>query len=52
MLENYTIIVCVRFLGRFSEFLRSYFGDYMKLPPEDQRNKHNILGVDFGPYEI
>ena len=38
--------------AEFELYLRSMYGDYMKLPPEDQRNKHNILGVDFGPYEI
>jgi len=38
--------------AEFELYLGSMYGDYMKLPPEDQRNKHNILGVDFGPYEI
>ena len=38
--------------AEFELYLRSMYGDYMKLPPENQRNKHNILGVDFGPYEI
>ena len=38
--------------AEFELYLRAMYGDYMKLPPEDQRNKHNILGVDFGPYEI
>ena len=28
--------------GNFDGYLRSLFGDYMKLPPEDQRNGHNV----------
>ena len=38
--------------AEFELYLHAMYGDYMKLPPEDQRSKHNILGVDFGPYEI
>lgn len=30
-------------------YLRSIYGDYMQLPPEDQReNRHNIIAVNFG----
>ena len=30
-------------------YLKSAYGDYMKLPPEDQReNRHSIIKVDFG----
>ena len=32
----------------FDEFLRAQFGDYMTLPPEDQReNRHQIIKVEF-----
>ncbi len=38
--------------AEYDNYLRNMYGDYTVLPPEDQRNKHNILGVDFGPYKI
>lgn len=31
-------------------YLRTFYGDYMQLPPEDKRNRHLLLNVDFGPY--
>lgn len=31
-------------------YLRFFYGDYMKLPPENERNAHSALLVDFGPY--
>ena len=36
----------------YDEFLTVYYGDYMQLPPEDQReNRHQIVQVDFGDGE-
>ena len=37
----------------YDAFLRSCYGDYMQLPPEEQRiGKHEIVGIDFGNYRI
>lgn len=33
------------------EYLTYFYGDYMKLPPEEKRNRHLVRKVDFGPYE-
>lgn len=57
MLENLTEHV---FEGRlfsvpedYDGFLRSCYGDYMQLPPEEQRvGIHGIQHVDFGSYQI
>lgn len=32
------------------EYLKYFYGDYMKLPPEDKRNRHLLRNVDFGKY--
>jgi len=32
------------------EYLTYFYGDYMKLPPEDKRNRHQRGSVDFGKY--
>lgn len=32
------------------EYLTVMFGDYMKLPPVEQRVSHHLLSVDFGKY--
>lgn len=32
------------------EYLTYFYGDYMKLPPLDKRDQHQLLDVDFGPY--
>lgn len=32
------------------EQLRAYYGDYMKLPPMDDRKNHYPAKLDFGPY--
>ena len=32
------------------EYLTQVFGDYMKLPPEDQRSTQHLIYVDFGEY--
>lgn len=37
----------------YDSFLRSCYGDYMQLPPEDQRvGIHGVQSVDFGSYQI
>ena len=35
----------------YDTLLRRGYGDYMELPPEDQRRNHKPHIVDFGPYE-
>ena len=33
----------------YDKFLTAMYGDYMQLPPEDQReNRHQIVQIDFG----
>lgn len=37
----------------YDRFLREVYGDYMKLPPEDQRvSRHGISLIDLGNYKI
>lgn len=37
----------------YDTFLRRQYGNYMQLPPEDQRvGRHNIVGLDFGDYTL
>ena len=36
----------------YDTLLRRGYGDYMKLPPQDQRRNHRPHTVDFGPYEV
>ena len=37
----------------YDAFLRNCYGDYMQLPPEEQRvGRHEIVGIDFGAYQI
>lgn len=37
----------------YDGFLRSCYGDYMQLPPEEQRiGIHHVQGVDFGSYTV
>ena len=36
----------------YTEYLEYFYGDYMKLPPEDKRyNRHGIVNLDFGKYK-
>lgn len=35
---------------KFHDYLTQMFGDYMKLPPENQRIGHHLISVDFGKY--
>ena len=38
--------------GEYVEFLEYFYGDYMTPPPEDKRyNRHNLVELDFGPYD-
>ena len=32
-------------------YLEYFYGDYMKLPPEEKRKGHSFKAVDFGIYE-
>jgi len=32
------------------EYLTYFYGDYMKLPPESKRNRHQLRDIDFGEY--
>lgn len=37
----------------YDGYLRSIYGDYMQLPPEDQRTgRHEIVNIDFGAYRV
>ena len=36
----------------YDRFLKVAYGDYMKLPPEDERVTHEIEYLDFGNVEI
>lgn len=42
----------VSMLNGVDKYLTSQFGDYMKLPPEDQRKTHNPKFIDFGDGEV
>lgn len=34
------------------KYLEHFYGDYMKLPSEEKRNRHEMMKVDFGPYKL
>lgn len=34
----------------YDTFLRTVYGDYMKLPPKEKRHTHGFRSLDFGPY--
>lgn len=36
----------------YDAYLSHLYGDYMTLPPEDKRHSHDIVKVDFGPYNL
>lgn len=36
--------------AKYDEYLKYYYGDYMKLPPEEKRYTHEFSEIDFGPY--
>lgn len=38
------------FPANYEKHLSDLYGDYMKLPPEDQRKNHFPARLDFGPY--
>lgn len=38
---------------RYDEFLKHIYGDYMKMPPiEERRGRHGVTKIDFGDYQI
>ena len=37
-------------LSDYDEILKSLYGDYMQLPPEEDRYNHITENLDFGPY--
>lgn len=37
-------------LSEYKEILRQVYGDYMILPPENERESHSFVFVDFGKY--
>lgn len=34
-----------------TDYLKHFYGNYMELPPEDKRNRHQVKMVDFGIYD-
>lgn len=41
----------MRFPGRVEEYLKLRYGDYMTLPPAEERHNHPPAEFDFGPYK-
>ena len=37
-------------ISDYDSYLTYFYGDYMELPPENRRNHHGRINVDFGPY--
>ena len=37
-------------MKNYRAYLKHMYGDYMQLPPENQRNHHKRIKIDFGPY--
>lgn len=35
----------------FDDYLSGHYGDYMRIPPPNQRNAHSLKNVDYGPYK-
>lgn len=42
--------VSFKAVKNYIKVLEHYYGDYMKLPPEDQRRTHEFQQLDFGSY--
>ncbi|WP_298500633.1 phosphorylcholine transferase LicD [uncultured Methanobrevibacter sp.] len=38
--------------GNYDEILKSLYGDYMQLPPKEDRYNHITENLDFGPYAL
>ena len=36
----------------YDDYMTSFYGDYMTLPPENKRMTHEFERIDFGPYKI
>jgi putative licD1 protein len=43
--------ITVKLARNYDKLLRRSYGDYMQLPPEEQRRNHKPCVIDFGPYE-
>ncbi len=40
----------VKAFRRYDRYMTRQFGDYMQLPPEEKRENHRPLKIDFGPW--
>lgn len=40
--------ITVQMLNKADDYLRSQYGDYMRIPPEEERITHNPIFIDFG----
>ena len=38
--------------AEYDQYLTIMYGDYMKLPPVEDRVTHEVRGLDFGPYDF
>ena len=38
----------VKIYGNYDKYLSALYGDYMQVPPPEKREKHFIVGIDFG----
>ena len=38
-------------IKEYDNYLKSVYGDYMKLPPKEKRRTHGFKCLDFGPYK-
>ena len=36
----------------YDEFLRSVYGDYLKMPPKEKRVNHSAMKIDFGDEDV
>ena len=43
--RKYQVVSC------YDKYLKSVYGDYMKIPNENNRGTHEFLKINFGPYE-
>ena len=42
----------VQMAPSYDAMMRRTYGDYMQLPPKDERRNHKPLEIDFGPYDV
>ena len=45
--EKYTFVI-----KNYDEFLRSVYGDYLKMPPKEKRVNHSAMKIDFGDEDV